>query len=293
MQTDQKVISQWRAAAPLWEKHREIIREMFAPVTQALVEDGEIGRGHTVLDIATGPGEPALTVAALVGTEGEAFGIDPVPEMVAAARRAADHLGFRNAQFNVAFPDHLPFPADTFDAVVSRFGVMFFPSPVDAVREILRVLKPGRKVAMAVWYFAERNPFHCSLARVVERFVVSPPPAPDAPDAFRFANPGKLRDLLGEAGAMAPAERLLQFTIRAPISVEDFWTLRLEMSEKLREKIAVLSNDQVTEVKRHALQALRQYSTDGGMSFPAEVLIVSGTKSSPAQFEPRPSGRAF
>src|SRR5882762_10295868 len=77
MQPGQEVISAWRASAPFWEKHREIIRQMFAPVTQALVEDGLIGSGNTVLDIATGPGEPALTIAALVGSEGEVFGIDP------------------------------------------------------------------------------------------------------------------------------------------------------------------------------------------------------------------------
>ena len=282
MQPDRAVINGWSGSAPFWEKHREIIRQMFAPVTQALVEDGLIGSRHAVLDIATGPGEPALSVAALVGPEGKVFGIDPVPEMVAAARRATDHLGFRNAQFDVAFADHLPFPADTFDAVVSRFGVMFFPSPVDAVREMLRVLKPGRKLALAVWHFAERNPFHYTLQRVIERYVDSPAPAPDAPDAFRFASPGKLRDVLGEAGAMAPSERLLQFTIQAQISVEDYWTLRCEMSEKLREKAAMLSREQLTEVKRQSLEALRGYSTDRGMSFPAEVLIVSGTKSRPA-----------
>ena len=278
MQPDQEVISAWRASAPFWEKHREIIRQMFAPVTQALVEDGLIGRGSTVLDIATGPGEPALTIAALVGSEGEVFGIDPAPEMVDAARRATDHLGFRNAQFEVASADRLPFPADTFDAVVSRFGVMFFPSPVDGVREMLRVLKPGRKLALAVWHFAENNPFHYALARVIERFVDSPPPAPDAPDAFRFASPGKLRGVLAEAGAMSPSERLLQFTIQASTSVEDFWTLRCEMSEKLREKLATLSGEQLTEVKRQALEVLRGYSTERGMSFPAEVLIVTGTK---------------
>ena len=282
MQPDQEVINQWSGSAPFWEKHREIIRQMFAPVSQALVEDGLIGSRHTVLDIATGPGEPALSIAALVGPEGKVFGIDPVPEMVAAARRATDHLGFRNAQFDVAFADHLPFPADTFDAVVSRFGVMFFPSAVDAVREMLRVLKPGRKLALAVWHFAERNPFHYVLQRVVDRYVDSPPPAPDAPSAFRFANPGKLQDVLGEAGAMASSERLLQFTIQAPISIEDFWTLRCEMSDALREKAAMLSREQLTEVKRQALEALRGYSTDRGMSFPAEVLIVSGTKSRPA-----------
>jgi ubiquinone/menaquinone biosynthesis C-methylase UbiE len=282
MQPNQAVINEWSGAAPFWEKHREIIRQMFSPVTQALIEDGLIGDRHAVLDIATGPGEPALSVAALVGPEGKVFGIDPAPEMVAAARRAADHLGFRNTQFDVASADHLPFPTDTFDAVVSRFGAMFFPSPVDAVREMLRVLKPGRKLALAVWHFAERNPFHYTLSRVIERYVQSPPPAPDAPDAFRFASPGKLRDVLGEAGAMAPSERLLQFKIQAPISVEDFWTLRREMSEKFREKLAKLSGEQLTEVKRQVLEALRGYSTDRGMSFPAQVLIVSGTKSRPA-----------
>ena len=81
---------------------------------------------------------------------------------------------------------------------------------------------------------------------------------------------------------MAPSERLLQFRIQAPISVEDFWTLRCEMSEKLREKVAMLSREQSAEVKRQSLDALRGYSTDRGMSFPAEVLIVSGTKSRPA-----------
>lgn len=278
MRPDQAVIDEWNGAAPFWEKHREIIRQMFAPITQALVEDGLIGSRHVVLDIATGPGDPALSIAALVGPEGKVIGIDPVPEMVAAARRATNHLGFRNTQFDVAFADDLPFPADTFDAVVSRFGVMFLPSPVDGVREMLRVLKPGRKLALAVWHLAEENPYHYALSRVIERYVDSPPTAPDAPDAFRFANPGKLRDVLGEAGATAPSERLLQFKIQAPISVEDFWTLRCEMSEKLRKKIAPLSGEQLIEVRSQSLEALLAYSTDSGMSFSAQVLIVSGTK---------------
>ena len=158
MQPEQEAINRWSASAPFWEKHREIIRQMFAPITQALVEDAQIASQQTVLDIATGPGEPALSLADLVGPAGQIFGIDPVPDMVAAARRAADRLGLKNVKFDVAFADHLPFPADTFDAVVSRFGVMFFPSPIDAMREILRVLKPGRKLALAVWCFAERNP---------------------------------------------------------------------------------------------------------------------------------------
>jgi hypothetical protein len=80
---------------------------------------------------------------------------------------------------------------------------------------------------------------------------------------------------------MAPSERLLQFTMQAPISVEDFWIMRCEMSEKIREKVAMLSREQLTEVKRQALETLRGYSTDRGMSFSAEVLIVTGTKNRP------------
>jgi ubiquinone/menaquinone biosynthesis C-methylase UbiE len=278
MQPDQEIIKRWSGSAPFWERHRDIIRQMFAPITQALVEDGEIESQHSVLDIATGPGEPALSVAAMAGTNGKVFGIDPIPEMVTAARRAAERLGLKNVQFDVAFADQLPFPADTFDAVISRFGVMFFPSPLDGVREMLRVLKPERKMALAVWHYAERNPFHYTLSRVIDRYVDSPPLAPDALDAFRFARPGKLKDVLAEAGAMDAFERLLQFRIQAPVSVEDFWTLRQEMSDKLRERMAMLSKQQASEVKSEMLEALSEYSTGEGMSFPAEVLIVSGAR---------------
>src|SRR5260370_41521553 len=101
MQPDQEVINRWTGSAPYWEKNREIIGRMFAPITRALVEDGEIGRGQVVLDIATGPGEPALSLAAVVGPEGKIFGIDPIPEMVAGARRAGGGVGVRNAKFEM------------------------------------------------------------------------------------------------------------------------------------------------------------------------------------------------
>jgi ubiquinone/menaquinone biosynthesis C-methylase UbiE len=278
MRPDQDVIKRWSKSAPFWEKHRAIIRQMFAPVTQALVEDAQIAGGNTILDMATGPGEPALSLAGWVGTEGKVCGIDPIPGMIEAARRAAAGLEVKNVQFDVAFADHLPFGAGTFDAVISRFGAMFFPAPADAVREIQRVLKPGRKFALAVWHFAEKNPFHFALSRVMDRHVPSSPPALDALDAFRFAAPGKLRDFLNEAGAIEVSERLLQFNIEAPISSEDFWIIRLEMSDSLREKIAALSCEQFAKVTHELVESLREYSTDKGMSFPAEALIVSGTK---------------
>lgn len=278
MQPEQSPIDRWSGAAPFWEKHREPIRQMFAPVAQALIEEAGIGAGYSVLDVATGPGEPALTVASLVGPEGKVWGIDPAPEMIAAARREAERQGLQNAEFEVAFADRLPFPANTFDAAVSRFGAMFFPVPAEGIGEILRVLKPGRTLALAVWAAEDENPFFHVLERVIERYVKTPPPEPGASDAFRFAGPGKLRSELAGAGATAPRERLLQFQIEAPLSGEDFWTLRTEMSERLRDKIATLPREQAAAVKRESLDALAAYATQRGMSLPAQVWIVSGTK---------------
>jgi len=84
--------------------------------------------------------------------------------------------------------------------------------------------------------FAERNPFHTALARVMDRFVPSPPVEPDAPDAFRFASLGKLLAIFREAGVVKPSERLLQCKIEAAVPLEEFLTLRLEMSEKMRDR---------------------------------------------------------
>jgi SAM-dependent methyltransferase len=251
---------------------------MFAPITQALISDARIVSGNTVLDVATGPGEPALSIAEIVGPAGAVWGVDQAPEMVAAAQRVAAQLGLKNGRFQAGLADHLPFESDTFDAVVSRFGVMFFPSPAAGLREILRVLKPGRRIAVAVWHFADRNPFHYVLSRVVDQFVESQPAPPDSPDAFRFAPRGKLLEIFREAGALDSSERLLQFSIEAPLSPEDFWKLRLDMSDKLRSKLRLLSMDKRNEIEKLVIEGLREYSTPNGISCPAEVLIISGTK---------------
>ena len=265
-------------AAPYWEKHRATIRGMFHPVTEALIDEARIAPGHAILDVGTGSGEPALRIAEVVGPAGLVVGIDPLPGMIAAAERAANDRHFANARFQVGSADRVPFEDERFHSVVSRFGIMFFPSPVEAVREMLRVLKPNRQIAFAVWGYLERNPFHYVLARAVDRYVPREPVPPDVPDPFRFAEPGKLLSVLNAAGAAQTSERLLQFNIEVPLAGEDFWALRLDMSDKLRTRLSSLSAEKVAEVRREVIQDLASYSAGSGVSFPAEVLIVSATK---------------
>src|SRR5262249_32584773 len=248
MPEQDEIIRRWSGSAPFWERHREILRELFGPVSEALIEDAEIVPGCSVLDVATGPGEPALRVADVVGPAGTVAGVDPVVGLIEAARRVATQRSQRNLRFEVARADSLPFSSESFDAALCRFGVMFFPSPIDGVREMLRVLKPGKKVAFAVWHCLDRNPFHDSLARIMERFAPEPPLPPDAQDAFRFALPGKLRDIVAEAGANDVAERVFCFSMKAPLVGEEFWNLRCDMSEKLRQRLAELSGEVLKEL---------------------------------------------
>src|SRR6202035_3165615 len=105
IQPEQEIINRWKSSAPFWEKHRDIIRGMFVPITQALIKDAGIGSEDSVLDVATGPGEPAVSVAALAVSNGRVFGVDPIQGMLAAARNEAERLGLKNAKFEVAFAD--------------------------------------------------------------------------------------------------------------------------------------------------------------------------------------------
>ena len=156
---------------------------------------------------------------------------------------------------------------------------MFFADPVIGVREALRVIRNDGYVAFAVWGPEEVNPFFSTVNDVVDRFVESAEEDPDAPDAFRFAIRGKLAAILEKSGAEKVTERQFKFQIEAPISFEQFWQLRTEMSESLRRKMAGLTPTQLSTIKQAAADAAERYFVSGKMSFPAEALIVTGRKS--------------
>jgi len=273
-----EVLAAWETSSQYWNKHQALIEKMYAPLSRSLIEDAHIALGQAVLDVGGGSGEPSLTIAPLVGESGSVTYTDPAVGMVKAARDAAARRGLGNIRFHQCPAEHLPFADDSFDVAVGRLSAMFFPDVLAGLRETLRVVKAGAHVSFLVWAGPEVNPFFSVVSDTLDRFVQAEPEEEDAPTAFRLATPGKLADLLREAGATSVGERTLTFTIEAPITVGQFWELRTEMSDTFRKKLARLVPDQVAAIKYTVQKAVADYFKTGGMSFPGQVLIVSGQK---------------
>lgn len=274
-----KVLREWRESAFYWQKHADTIRIMFGPVTQALIDGAQITEGEDVLDVAGGAGEPSLTIAETVGPTGSVTYTDAAQEMVAAAETGAQLRGLTNLTFKQCSAQSLPFESQSFDAVVCRLGVMFFPDTVAAVREMLRVTKREGVISLAVWGKSELNPFSYVITDVVARyFEAAVPGDPNAPGAFRFAEPGSLARILAEAGAIDVKERVLHFNIAAPISMEQFWEMRSETSGTLRDKLATLPTSQADLIAKEAKQAVSGFFSNSGMSIPAQMIIVTAYK---------------
>jgi ubiquinone/menaquinone biosynthesis C-methylase UbiE len=274
-----KVLHAWQTSAPYWDKYRILITEMFAPLTSGLVEEAQVGIGQNVLDIGGGSGEPSLTISRIVGPTGSVTYTDPVAGMLESAQAEARRRGLTNIQFRQCSADALPFTDCRFEVAVGRLSAMFFADPGAAVREALRVVLKDGPVAFAVWGPKQVNPFFSIITDVMDRFVEVPRQDPDAPDAFRFSGPGKLAGILKQANAKNVIERRLNFQIEAAITFEQFWLLRTEMSETVREKMARLTPAQLPTVKQAVSDAVRKYFVSGTMTFPAQALIVTGRKS--------------
>ncbi len=269
-------LREWHNNATHWVRHSEIIRTMFAPVTRTLIAEADIRPGQSVIDVAAGAGEPTLTIAQHIGESGSVMCTDPVAEMLAAARSKAERLGLQNVDFRRCEAQSLPFSDHTYDAVVSRLGIMFVPDPNAALKEMLRVVKPGGTITLVVWQKSELNPFCYLITDVMSRHVPSPPADPDAPSAFRFAEPGKLARALTAAGAVDVRELMLEFQIEAPISLTEFWEIRSTTSGTLREKLATLPPAEVQQIAMEVQEEVSPFFPNNRMNFPAGMILVTG-----------------
>jgi ubiquinone/menaquinone biosynthesis C-methylase UbiE len=279
------VFKNFSAVAASFGANHEARLKMYRPLTiemcrEAGVPETAPASGYCLLDVASGTGDVALDVAAVLGRGATVWSADMVPEMVAQAARTAASAGLTNMQCKESRAEALSFEDATFDAVLCRFGIMFFSNPQESVREALRVLKPGGRVAYGVWGTRAANPFHRVLLDVLDRHVDRPAPDPDAPGAFRHAPPGKLAAILREAGAAGVRETTFRFNLELP-SFDRYFEFRTTTSDTLLEKLRRMPDAEREQFKSEVEEGAQPYLTSEGIRFPVETLIVSGARISP------------
>jgi enediyne biosynthesis protein CalE5 len=280
-QTPQQIIEgqrqDWNRVAEGWEKWDRFFDEQMAFLNHRLVADARLRSGMQVLDLGSGTGYPALLGAHTVGPSGRMIGMDLAEQMLAIARRKAAALGLENVTFRTGDATSLPFEANSFDAVTSRFCLMFLPEIPKVGAEISRVLRPGGWVAAAVWSAPEKNPSIGLSMEAIKKVVELPPPDPTAPGIFRLAIPGDLAGIMQQAGLIDVTEQefLAEWSYA---SADEYYTSLMEIAAPVQNLMARLSAAQIQEVRRLITQAATPYQRGDRITFPIAVRIVAARK---------------
>jgi ubiquinone/menaquinone biosynthesis C-methylase UbiE len=267
----------WNRVAGGWEKWDRFFDEQIAFLNHRLVADARLRAGMQVLDLGSGTGYPALLGAQTVGPNGSAIGLDLAEQMLVVARRKATALGLANVTFRTGDATSLPFEANSFDAVTSRFCLMFLPEIPKAAAEIARVLKPGSWVAAAVWSSPDKNPSIGLSMEAIKKVVELPQPDPAAPGIFRLAKPGDLAGMLQQAGLadVTDQEFLAEWSYA---SADEYYTSLMEIAAPVQNLMAKLLPPQVQEVRQLITQATTQYQRGTRITFPLAVRMVVARK---------------
>ncbi len=268
--TDEQTVAAWR-------KWNDRMSEFTREATAAVLEAAQLRSGMQVLDLASGVGDPALSIAEAVGPSGHVTATDLGPGMIAFAEELAKKKRLGNIEFRVADVEALPFPDGSFDVVSCRFGIMFFPEQVKAFRECRRVLKPGGRVAFVVWGKREQ-PFLGTTIGVLMKYVEAPPPDPDAPHAFMFGERGLLRRRLDEAGFSDAREEVRTVIGHWKGTPEEYWQQFTEVAAPFRPLIAKLTPETRAKAESEIFAGLRKLSDGKELSMPLEIVVGTGVR---------------
>ena len=242
-----------------------------------LIADARLRPALRVLDLGSGTGYPALLAAQTVGTHGSVVGIDLANQMLDAARRKAASLGLSNITFRTGDVTTLPYEAASFDAVTTRFCLMFLPEIPKAVAEIARILKPNAWVSAAVWSAPEKNPYLKIPIDVMKQFIDLPPPDPTAPGIFRLAKPGELAGMLELAGLTDTSEQEFLGDVRFT-ETEEYFSSLMDIAAPIQNLWNKLSPAEQREVKQRIIEAAGQYRGGSIVALPIAVRMVAARK---------------
>jgi SAM-dependent methyltransferase len=267
--------SQYRLVAS--ERWKAKSAAMGQAVTEALVEYSRPQAAMRVLDLASGMGEPAISLAGRVGVQGHVIALDLSADLLEIAAKRARARGLTNLTTQQADAHALPFADSRFDLATSRFGVMFFRDPELAFRELLRVLRPGARACFLAWGSFDQ-PYWQSMMGVVHRHIGGPLLSSDDPNPFRYAEPGSLSVVLRSAGFRDVEEENKTLPWAWPGPAEEVWEYARSVSVPFRPMLECVPAGLWPQIHAEVHAAVNRYSDGEKIAFGASVVLASGRK---------------
>jgi SAM-dependent methyltransferase len=267
----------WEAAASGWARQQEAIRRFGAPVSAWMLDALAPQPGQRVLELAAGLGETGMLAAELVAPMGGVIVSDQADAMLDGARARAIELGLSNIEFQVLLAESIDLPLASVDAVLCRWGYMLLADPPAAFAETRRVLRPGGRVALAVWDSVQHNPWALlPTLELIERGLASPP-APGAPGPFALGDPERVRELLAQAGFAEIDVQALAVEQRHP-SFDAFWETTLDISHAFHNAVLSRPEAEIAEIRSGLAARLEPFSEpDGTLAIPGRTLVASAS----------------
>jgi len=244
----------WALRASQWNEQADHLAKLAYGLNNPLIAAAGVSVGHHVLDLASGVGEPALSMSPLVGPAGSVTATDLVAEMLAGAERRAGDEGLTNMRFQVAPMEELPFDDDSFDALTCRIGLMYTPAPERAAAQARRVLRPGCRAVFLVWGPKADNSQFIVVDRVLSE-VAGIDPHDGAFTPTRLGDEGALNEVLQAGGFSAWEEQALRFSPRLDLA-SNFW--RPQLALRIGDRLAIMPEAE----KRRIDDAMREAYVD-------------------------------
>ncbi|MGC5023597.1 class I SAM-dependent methyltransferase [Tsukamurella sp. DT100] len=269
---------QWQAAAEAWDRWGPQIEDWLGESTGRMLDDARVTTGSRVIDIAAGAGGQTLAAAHRVGTSGRVLATDISPAILSFAARAAAAAGLTNIETLEADGEDLrAIPDGTYDAAISRVGLIYFPDRGRALSEMCRVLRPGGRVSTVVYSAAERNGFFAVPVGIIRAAAGLPAPAPGLPGPFSLAGDGVAAAAFADAGLVDVAVTAVPSPVRFSSSAE---CARFERESfgALHQMLAGVDESTRGRTWERIEQALGEFDDPTGFVGPCEMLVVSGTR---------------
>ena len=266
----------WNSVSNAWKKWNDFTMNFLKPTGEAIIRALSIKSNDVVLDIASGTGEPAFTIAA-TAKNGRVYATDLSEEMLNVSRSYADDLNIRNIEFKTANVSDLPFTNNFFDKISCRMGFMFFPDMQLATNEMFRVCKKGGKVAISVWDVAEKNDWSTTMTKALSKHIYVPKPSSDAPGMFRCAKPGLAKELFENAGFKNVKEETISGKVDFG-TAENYWLNRTEMSEAAISLLSKADEVTINKIKNDLFEDCNSKLVDGRLILNYAAIIISAEK---------------